>query len=211
MFKKLVVLTFLLLLSRPAMAQMPYVEEMQALGTVAGQGLVCGAAQYDKFEMLARAIMLTKAPNNDLLQKGVYAYTEAKANTYLAKKMDAGYLCDEISERFNSQDIFKITLYEDGTLKMPDGSILTPKMPYDANKIYKKDDNLRANLKAIYEGSTNKARNKALKQGLKVSSSSPTNPPPVVKATPSKRAPVSRKGAPTSAPIDAGIGHISRR
>lgn len=220
MLKKTAVISFCLLQSLPALAQMPYLDEMKALGTVSGQGLVCGAEKYDQFEMLARAIMLTKAPNNAMLQKGVYAYTEAKASVYMNKQLDGGYLCREIADRFNAQEIFSISLYEDGTIKMPDGKIITPKMPYDATKIYKKDNRLKENLKAIYNGAANKARNRVLKQGGKVSTSPQsynagiqTEPrQPIVPTA----APVSNTSSSatynnnTSASSGSSIGHISR-
>lgn len=43
-------------------------------------------------------------------------------------------------------------MYADGTIKMPDGQILTPRQPYDATMIYKKNDKVRENAKAIYNG-----------------------------------------------------------
>lgn len=219
MLKKTAVVSFCLLQSLPVLAQMPYLEEMKALGTVSGQGLVCGAEKYDQFEMLARAIMLTKAPNNDMLQKGVYAYTEAKASVYMNKQLDGGYLCREIAERFNNQDIFSISLYEDGTIKMPDGTVITPKVPYDATKIYKKDNHLKENLKTLYNGAANKARDRVLKHGGKVSTSSEdynagTAARPLQPIAPAVPLP----SAPSSAAYDnrtansseSSIGHISR-
>lgn len=229
MFKKSALLTAFLLLSVPAAAQMPYLDEMKALGTVSGQGLSCGASKYDQFEMLARALMLTKAPNNEMLQKGVYAYTEAKASVYMNKRLDGGYLCRDIAARFNEQDIFKISLYEDGTIKMPDGTIITPKMPYDAKQIYKKDNKLKANLKSIYDGAANKAQARVLKQGGKISTSAETynNAAPAASSSAARYQPlplqpvnpqsarISRlQGSASSAPAvqeASPIGHISRR
>lgn len=232
MFKKFVLYTALIFASAPAAAQMPYLDEMRALGTVSGQGLVCGAAKYDQFEMLARAIMLTKAPDNATLQKGAYAYTEAKASVYMNKRLDGGYLCREIASRFNEQDIFKISLYEDGTIKMPDGTIITPKMPYDARKIYKKDNRLKANLKSIYDGAAGKAQARVLKRGGKVSSSAEGaaqmqtaslmpqpaaayRPQPLQPVVPyqanAARVPASASPAARTVPDDSPIGHISRR
>lgn len=213
MFKKSVLFLFLWSFVSPAFAQMPYLEEMQALGTVSGQGLACGASKYDHFEMLARAIMLTKASNNNMLQKGVYAYTEAKASVYRNKQMDGGYLCGEIASRFDEQEIFQMSLYEDGTIKMPDGNIITPKMPYDAKQIYRKDDKLKDNLKSIYDGASNKAQAQVLKQGGKLSSSVAKDAPSALTA-----APVARNKSAQSLPTprakpaeDNSIGHIRRR
>lgn len=214
MFRKIVLILALISWNNIAQAQMPYLDEMKALGTVAGQGLVCGSSKYDQFEMLARAIMLSKAPNQDMLQKGIYAYTETKANTYLSKQMDAGYLCGEIVQRFDEQEIFQATLYEDGTIKMPDGKIITPKMPYDATKIYQKNDKLKTNLKAIYDGSTSKARESALKQGLPVAQPSSIDLPQGAVAVDVQPATNGRTISKSNVPNtyeDTTIGHISRR
>ena len=136
-------------------AQMPYLEEVRALGSVAGQGLACGASKYDTFELLARAILISKAPNNELQAQGMYAYNEEKANSYVSKQYDGFYECVEINRRFNSQKIFDATLYADGTIKMPDGEVITPREPYDASQIYKKNTKIRDDLKAIYQGRGN--------------------------------------------------------
>ena len=158
MIKKIVLLCFFMLNVPSVFAQerVTYIEEVKALGSVAGQGLVCNASKYDDFEMLARAILLTKAPSDSALQRGVRAYNEAKADAYISKRMDGGYLCGEIRERFDNQDIFQATLYEDGTIKMPNGQLLTPRRPYDASQIYRKDVNEQKRLKAIYDGGAKK-------------------------------------------------------
>lgn len=139
-------------------AQVSYLEEARTLGIVAGQGLACQSSRYDQFEMLARAIILTKAPSSQALQDGLYAYNAAKADIFLAKRKDGGYLCGEILQMFDNQDIYNIVLYEDGTLKMPDGQIITPKTPYDATKIYAVDNNLQQNLNEVYQASVDKVQ-----------------------------------------------------
>lgn len=135
-----------------AYGQMPYLEEVKALGIISGQGMACGSSKHPTFEMLARAIMLTKAPSQQMLTEAAYIYSEEKANTYLSKQMDGYYQCDAINRRFDNQDIFKINLYADGTLKMPDGQIITPRQPYDASALYKADKQIEIKAKAIYEG-----------------------------------------------------------
>lgn len=141
-----------LLISGSALAQMPYIEEVRALGAIAGQGLACGSTKYDTFELLARAILLTKSPTDKLQKDAIYAYSEEKANTYMSKEIDGFYECPSIVRRFDNQEIFKAVLYADGTIKMPDGQILTPRQPYDASMIYKKKENSLKEAKAIYNG-----------------------------------------------------------
>lgn len=175
----------------PAAAQVSYLEEMKILGTISGQGLACGSSLADKFEMLSRAIMLTKAPSQAVLQDGVFAYNSAKADTYLSKQRDGGYLCGEILNMFDNQDIFKITLYEDGTLKMPDGKIITPKTPYDAKQIYRQDAVFKERLKEIYSSSVEKMQKKISKVN-----------PPKADVVPNR---------PLAVQSESSIGHISRR
>ena len=149
MIKKLVVMV-ILLFATPANAQMAYEDEARALGVVAGQGLACGSAKYDTFELLARAIILTKSPNDVLQSKALKIFTEEKANVFIAKQLDTFADCADIVKKFDEQDIFKATLYGDGTIKMPDGKILTPREPYDASMIYDKSSNVRQRANRIY-------------------------------------------------------------
>lgn len=142
--------TFLMFNVSLAKAQMAYMDEVKALGAVAGQALACGSPKYDTFELLARAIMISKAPSDKLQADAMYTYNEAKANSYVSKQMDGFYECDQFIALFTKQDIFKATLYRDGTLKMPDGNIITPRNPYDATFVYNKDAEVDA--EDIYTG-----------------------------------------------------------
>ena len=119
-----------------AYAQMPYIEEAKSLGTIAGQGLACEASKYQTFELLARAIILTKSPSDSQQSAALQAYMEKKADVFVTKQLDKFADCQNIARRFDAQDIFKATLYADGTIKMPDGQIITPRVPYDAASIY---------------------------------------------------------------------------
>ena len=143
------------LFAAPAEAQMAYLDEVRALGAVAGQGLACGASKYGTFEMLAMAILISKAPNDSLQAQAMYAYNEEKANAYLSKQYDGLFECDEINARFDAQGIFEATLYADGTIKMPDGKIITPRRPYDARQIYNPDKQARQKAQKIYDGGNN--------------------------------------------------------
>ena len=93
MIKPFMILAALMMAARPAAAQMPYIEEVKALGAISGQGLACGSSKYDTFELLARAILLTKSPSDKLQNDAIYAYSEAKANAYMSKEMDGFYEC----------------------------------------------------------------------------------------------------------------------
>lgn len=149
MYRIAAILVFLVL-ATPVSAQMAYEDEARALGAVAGQGLACGSSKYDTFELLARAIILTKSPNDSLQSKALKIFTEEKADVFVSKQLDNFADCGRIVERFDAQDIFKATLYADGTVKMPDGQILTPRQPYDASMIYDKNSNVRQRAASIY-------------------------------------------------------------
>lgn len=87
---KKIVLAVLVLLLNAATARSaePYLEEVKALGIVSGQGLACGASKFDTFEMLARAILITKASSDRQQAEGMRVYNEAKADAYISKQMD---------------------------------------------------------------------------------------------------------------------------
>lgn len=210
--KKIYLLSFCSLLATPALAQMPYIEEVKALGSVSGQGMACGASKFDTYEMLARAIMLTKAPSPQTLNEAVYQYSESKANAYISKQMDGFYQCPAINERFDAQDIFKITLYADGTLKMPDGKIISPITAYDANQIYKADRNIQIKAKAIYDGAPGRTPNngsapkfESVKPNI-VKPSQVSAPQPILSQERS-----AADEAEAAIPTETEIGHIRRR
>ena len=151
MKKTFLIITAALLLSVPARAQtVGYIDEVKTLGYIAGQGMACGASKFQTFEMLARAILITKAPSNKMQAKAMYAYNNAKADGYFAKQADGFFECDDINRRFDDQPIYQATLYADGSIKMPDGKIFTPRQPYDATLLYQ-DRNDRMNAQKIYD------------------------------------------------------------
>ena len=156
--RKIVLFLFCLLMATPLRAQMAYEDEARALGAIAGQGLACGSTKYPTFEMLARAIILTKSPSDVLMDKGLKIYLEEKADVFVSKQLDNFADCQNIVSRFDAQDIFKVTLYGDGTIKMPDGQILTPRNPYDASQIYDKNSNDLQKANSIYRKDTSKIK-----------------------------------------------------
>ena len=139
-----------------------YIEEMKALGSVSGTGLACGAARYNTFEMLARAILVTKAVSDQNQEEGMRAYNTAKADAFLAKQSDGLYNCDELNARFNNQKIFKTILYADGTLKMYDGKVYHPRHPYDATML--KDDESKNRKQAVKIYNNAKIKSKGRKK-----------------------------------------------
>lgn len=136
-----------------------YIEEMQALGAVSGQGLVCNASKYHTFEMLARAILVSKAKSDAEQLAGMQSYNEYKANAFVSKMKSGLTNCRAIAKTFDEQQIFKMVLYGDGTIKMPDGTIITPRNEYDPTLVYKKDINERQKYVDMYYKQAQKAQN----------------------------------------------------
>lgn len=155
--KKNVLFMLLTLLAGTAHAEgVSYIEEMQSLGAVSGQGLACEAKKYDTFELLARAIMISKASSDAEQEKGMQAYNEYKANAFISKMKDGFADCKNIANAFDKQGIFKATLYGNGTIKMPDGTIIKPRHAYDATLVYKKEPNARKKYIDMYQKQTKK-------------------------------------------------------
>lgn len=128
-----------------------YLEEMQSLGAVAGQGLACQASKYETFEMIARALLVTKATSDEEQEAGMRAYNEYKANAFVSKLEENLSGCNRIASQFDSQKIFKSVIYGDGSIKLPDGKIIEPRQAYDVTLVYQKDPEARNKYIALYQ------------------------------------------------------------
>lgn len=134
-----------------------YIDEIRQLGYVAGQGLACRARKYHQYELLARALLVTKSPNDKAQQEAMVAYNEAKITSMSAVFAQDYAGCDSIVHDFNRQKIFNSVLYADGKIKLYDGKMLTPRKLYDASSLYKKDPNIYDNAYATYKKALAKA------------------------------------------------------
>lgn len=159
--QKFLVITFLIIsFVCPVQAQtVSYLEEVGYLGAIAGQGLACDASKYHTYELLARAILISKAKSDSQQEEGMKVYNDQKAGNFISVVSNDLSECPEINKSFNEQKIFKSTLYGDGTIKMFDGKIITPRHPYDANLVYKKDPNAREKYLELYQKSREKTLN----------------------------------------------------
>lgn len=181
MNKIIALFALFLLISNQARAQngstIAYLDEMQALGTVSGTAMACGSPKYETFEMLARAILVTKAISDQMQEKGMRAFNSAKVEAFVSKQKKNLIDCDEINARFDKQKIFKTTLYRDGTIKMYDGKVFRPRHPYDATML-KEDENInRENAMTIYQNNKNKTTSAPRKQMATQTVSQPQNIP----------------------------------
>ncbi len=135
-----------------------YREEMYSLGTVSGQGLACKSQKYHQFELLARAIVVGKAPNAAVQEDGLKSFAAGKAEAFMDAERSGFANCAEILKRFDNQPIFKSVLYSDGRLKLPDGTMIKPRQSYDASKLYTKDREAFIKLDAMYKNSVAEAQ-----------------------------------------------------
>lgn len=135
-----------------------YLEEMYSLGSVCGQGLACKSQKYHQFELLARALVVSKAPNDKMQQDGMQRYNAGKVEAFMALEETNFADCDVILSEFDNQKIFQSVLYSDGKIKLYDGSVITPRKPYDASKLYVKDREAFLKADAAYKKSVAQAK-----------------------------------------------------
>ncbi len=120
-----------ILFTTPAFAEVSYLEEARQLGALSGMGKACQAKKSETFDMLSHAIILSKATDAHSRDSALRAFVDEKVKLYMQTKSS----CSAVLKVFDTQDIFKIKLYQDGTLIMPDGTKVVPTIPYDATKI----------------------------------------------------------------------------
>lgn len=157
---KKLLLTFLALgiwISGATAAEISYLDEMRQMGDVAGQGLACRARKYQQYELLARALLVTKSPNDKLQREAMIAYNETKIDAMSQIFANNYEGCDQIVYNFNRQKIFKSVLYADGKIKLYDGTLLKPRKLYDASSLYKKDPEIYEKALATYKKALAKA------------------------------------------------------
>lgn len=134
-----------------AAQKLTYLEEMYNLGSVSGQGLACKSQKYHQFELLARAILVSKAPDAKAQKDAMQSYTTGKVEAFMAME-DSNFIeCPEVLQEFDNQKIFKSVLYSDGRIKMYDGTLIKPRKPYDASKLYQKDREAFLKADAAYK------------------------------------------------------------
>ena len=151
-----------------AAEQPTYLEEAKALGSVAGQGLACRAKKYHKFELLARAIVVSKAKSDKMQEDGLRTFNEAKAGAFMEVFGENFSDCDEIVYAFNRKKIFEATLYRNGKIKMPDGTLVVPRKAYDVSKLYKRDPQVFARAEETYKKALENAAKNKNKQKIKL-------------------------------------------
>lgn len=138
-----------------------YFEEMYALGTMSGLGLACKSQKYHQYELLARALIVSKAANDQMQRDGMQRYNSGKAETFMAMEANNFADCDIIRNDFDNQKIFQSTLYSDGKIMLYDGTLITPRKPYKASSLYEKDREAFIKTDAAYKKSVALAKKNA--------------------------------------------------
>lgn len=138
--------------------KLTYLEEVNQLGLVAGQGLACRAKKYHNYELLARAILVSKSPSDKLQMEAMRTFNNAKVSAYTEIVDNGRKECDSIVYSFNRQKIFKSVLYNDGQIKLYDGTFIKPRKPYDASTLYKQDPEVFAKAEETYKKSIAQAK-----------------------------------------------------
>ena len=138
-----------------------YYEEMYALGTMSGLGLACKSQKYHQYELLARAMIVSKAANDQMQREGMQRYNSGKAETFMIMEANNFADCGVIRNDFDNQKIFQSTLYSDGKIKLYDGTLITPRKPYKASSLYEKDREAFIKTDAAYKKSVALAKKDA--------------------------------------------------
>ncbi|MBR2274135.1 MAG: hypothetical protein IJ864_04860 [Alphaproteobacteria bacterium] len=163
---KSTIFAILLMFITASFAAADYIDDVESMGFISGEGLACGAEKYRAYETIARAYLVSSAESDEQQELGMNKYNEAKARAFLSKRHDGLWDCDETNRRFNAQKIFGAKLYKNGTLKMPDGKIITPRGDYDATLLYDSSRNEREELNALYDKIIEKKRRQAQREGI---------------------------------------------
>jgi len=137
--------------SSQAASKPDYYEEMYALGTMSGLGLACKSQKYHKYELLARAMIVSKAANDQMQKEGMERYNAGKAETFMDMEANNFANCGDIRNSFENQKIFQSTLYSDGKIKLYDGTLITPRKAYQASSLYTKDPEAFIKADAAYK------------------------------------------------------------
>lgn len=124
----------------PVMAQeISALDEAALLGSMAGVAKACGENEQklEDFELIAARLIANKTNSPEEEIMGYRRYAEENLASMRKHKENPQLSCDEILERFENMPIFESIVYQDGSLKLSDGTFLQAKRP--PAKLVKKD------------------------------------------------------------------------
>lgn len=99
--------------------------EADLMGAMAGGAWACGAEKDMKtFELIAGNILLNKSATKEEQIKAIEDYSMAKLTAYRKQKTFPNISCSAFLRDFRAMEIFNSTVYEDGSVKLYDGTYL---------------------------------------------------------------------------------------
>lgn len=122
---KILFIFLVLVFSASEVKAQAFESEATMMGLLAGAAEACGAGKkLDDYELIAGNILLNKAPTIEAQKKAVFEYALAKIKGNKRQKNFPIISCEEFLTQFAEQDIFMATVYQDGTVKLSDGTII---------------------------------------------------------------------------------------
>ncbi len=129
-------LIFLLLTLMPVICQAQSrtgngLTDAEKLAILAGAAQACQANQ-DKlinYEVIVSRILVNPTTSEQEETAVLTAYARKKFQVFNEQKAAPEMDCAEVLRRFDNLEIFKSVVYQDGTVKLPDGKIIKPVRP----------------------------------------------------------------------------------
>lgn len=112
--------------------------EAQQLGAWAGMALACNAGnRLDDYELIASRIIGNQAASDEDRMKDFKEYAAEKLRTFNLQRKTPAEPCSQVLAHFDELPIFKSTVYQDGSVKLPNGKVLSAKNKQpQAKRIY---------------------------------------------------------------------------
>ncbi len=105
--------------------------DAEKLAIMAGAAQAC-QADHDKlinYEVIVSRILVNPTTSEQQETAVLTAYARKKFQVFNEQKAAPEMDCSEVLRRFDNLEIFKSVVYQDGTVKLPDGKVIKPKRP----------------------------------------------------------------------------------
>lgn len=109
--------------------------EAQQLGTWAGLALACNAGnKLDEFEFIASRIIGNQAATAEERTTSFKEYATEKLRTYNLQRKTPTESCEQVLAHFDDLPIFRSTVEQDGSVRLPDGKVISATQPQPQSK-----------------------------------------------------------------------------
>lgn len=105
--------------------------DAEKLAILAGAAQAC-QADHDKlinYEVIVSRILVNPTTSEQEETAVLTAYARKKFQVFNEQKSAPEMDCAEVLRRFDNLEIFKSVVYQDGTVKLPDGKVIKPTRP----------------------------------------------------------------------------------